>query len=122
MCLGLAAGYIKPKHQQAPREMTAAEAAKRIVEHNRIHRKKEPNAYYITNALNLAVEALNKQTPQKAISFEATSEIKIGAGTWGVGTTVYKCPCCDSFITRSSDFCSKCGKAIDWRCKNVQTD
>lgn len=122
MCLGLAAGYREPKKKRKARGMTAAEAAKRIIEHNRIHSKKEPNAYYITKALNIAVEALNKQTPQKPISFEATSEIKIGAGTWGVGTTVYKCSCCDSFISRSSDFCSKCGQAVDWRCGNVQTD
>lgn len=61
MCLGLAAGYREPKK-------------KRIIEHNRIHSKNEPNAYYITKALNIAVEALNKQTPQKPISFEATSK------------------------------------------------
>lgn len=112
MCLGLATGYKKSKKQQKARVMSAAEAAKRIREHAEIHAKKEANAHFITIALHKAAAALDKQAPQKAISFEATSEIKIGAGTWGVGTTVYKCPCCNSFISRASNYCSKCRQAI----------
>lgn len=40
--------------------------------------------------------------------------VRIGAGTWKAGVTIYKCPCCNSFISRSSDFCNNCGQALDW--------
>lgn len=112
MCLGLAAGYIKPKKERKAHAMTAAEAAKRIREHAEIHSHKEPNAYFITIALHKAAAALDKQTAVQAVSLKTTSDIKLGAATWHKGTTVYKCPCCNSFISRSSNYCNKCGQAI----------
>ncbi len=112
MCLGLAAGYRKSEKEQKARAMTAAEAAKRIREHAEIHSKKEPNAYFITIALHKAAAALDKQTAVKPISIKATSNIKLGAVTWHKGATVYKCPCCNSFISRVSNYCNECGQAI----------
>lgn len=97
--------------------MTEQEAIRRIKEHNSIHFKKENGRCpYITEALNIAISALEKQIPKKPIKLKAEQDIKIGAGTWKAGTTVYKCPYCNSFISRSSNFCSKCGQAI----KNVE--
>ncbi len=41
--------------------MNYKEAAQRIKQHNAVHSKKEfPNAFYITEALNIAVEVLEK--------------------------------------------------------------
>lgn len=91
--------------------MTAQEAIKDIVE-NGI----ELGAGDFVNieSLKFAVLALEKQIPKKPIKLKAEQDIEIGAGTWKAGTTVYKCPRCDSFISRSSNYCVKCGQALDW--------
>ena len=47
--------------------MTYYEAAQRIHEHNMIHSRKEPNAVYITEALRMAIFALNRQEPRKPV-------------------------------------------------------
>lgn len=51
---------------------------------------------------------------KKPIKLKANENIKIGAGIWKAGTTIYKCPRCDSFISRSSNYCVNCGQALDW--------
>lgn len=66
-------------------------------------------------ALKKAIEALEKQIPKKPDELKTDKDVKIGAGTWKAGVTVYKCPGCNSFISRSSDFCPNCGQAIDWK-------
>lgn len=66
-------------------------------------------------AKQIAVEALEKQIPKKPIPHIVKVErLKIGNARWGKGTTVYKCPCCNNFISRLYDYCFKCGQAIDW--------
>lgn len=65
-------------------------------------------------ACRAAVKALECRMPKKPISIKNDEDVRIGAGTWKAGVTVYKCPCCNSFISRSSDFCNKCGQALDW--------
>lgn len=60
-------------------------------------------------------EALEKQIPKKPTPHIVKVErLKIGNARWGKGTTVYKCPCCNNFISRLYDYCFKCGQAIDW--------
>lgn len=59
--------------------------------------------------------ALEKQTPKKPTAHKVdVSKIKVGNGFWGKGTTVYRCPCCNEFISRICDCCYNCGQAIDW--------
>lgn len=65
-------------------------------------------------AIGTAISALEYRTPKKTVSLKANKDIKIGAGTWKKSVAVYKCPCCNSFISYSSDFCNKCGQALDW--------
>lgn len=65
-------------------------------------------------ACRAAVKALECRMPKKPISIKNDEDVRIGAETWKAGVTVYKCPCCNSFISRSSDFCNKCGQALDW--------
>lgn len=112
MCLGLAAGYIKPAENT--QKMTIQECYDRVIAQYNIYVNNHDSGTdsELAEELRLSAEALDKRIARKPISFKAESNIKIGAGTWGVGTTVYKCPCCDSFITRSCDFCNKCGQAI----------
>lgn len=65
-------------------------------------------------ALKMAISALNKQIKKNPIKLKAEQDIKIGTGTWKAGTTVYKCPCCNNFISRSSVYCDKCANALNW--------
>ncbi len=50
-----------------------------------------------------------KPTPHK---IEA-AEMSFGNTKWCKGTTVYKCPCCGTFISYCN-YCNKCGQALDW--------
>lgn len=67
-------------------------------------------------AIDIAEEvaASEYRVPMKPISIKADEDIKLGAVTWKKGTTVYKCPRCNNFISRSNDFCNKCGQSIDF--------
>lgn len=62
-----------------------------------------------------AIEALEKQMPKKPKPHKVDIEkIKIGNGNWCKGTTIYYCPNCKDFISRTYNFCHKCGQALDW--------
>jgi hypothetical protein len=77
-----------------------------------IHQKKAENQKEL---MQITVEALEKQIPKKATPHIVNVErLKIGNARWGKGTTVYKCLCCNNFISILYDFCFKCGQAIDW--------
>lgn len=59
--------------------------------------------YY--EAMETAIEALEKQTPKKPI--KSDREIRY--------CEVWKCPKCGfEWSSRVVDFCYKCGQAIDW--------
>lgn len=90
--------------------MTYQEAIERIKIHNEHHSQQERFAIYITEALNMAIEALEKQIPKKPINFEKH---------------YYECPCCKQDLGVSDDdifvyenpikkYCSNCGQALGW--------
>lgn len=85
--------------------MTPQGAIMRIKEHNQIHSKKERNAVFITEALNMAVSALEKQIPKKPL--DKSMEYN---GEYG------ECPCCHKPLYEFNDMfvCSSCGQALDW--------
>ena len=86
--------------------MTAQEAISRIQDHNEVHSRAEKHfAIRITEALNMAVEALKKQIPKKTIRRQPV----------GNGTVVYGyCPICGDATSNFRAFCSECGQALDW--------
>lgn len=88
--------------------MTTYEAIQRIQTHNEIHSRKEPNAVYITEALQMAIEALAIQTPQKA---------DIHPNSYFYLSEFY-CPSCKKFLgfvhTKHYKYCPECGQALDW--------
>ena len=93
--------------------MTAEEAIKTIqvaiaeVEWN------YPMEYDI--AFDTAIEALDKQVAKRPKPHTVDVEkLKIGNANWCKGTTVYRCPNCNDFISRTYDFCYKCGQKLDW--------
>ena len=92
--------------------MKKEEAVERIREHIKIHFKNEPYAIYISEALYMGIEALEKQMP-KTITHEAS---------------LYKCCTCpncknvvdkfeqfgDSVVRVTYNYCHFCGQALDW--------
>ena len=87
--------------------MTYEEAILRIKNHNEVHQRKERFAVKITEALNLAITALEKQIPKVAEHED---------GVWSI------CPCCggsvcndtEHAVNREVSYCEHCGQAIDW--------
>lgn len=91
--------------------MTAQEAIRRIRDHNEVHSVRERNfAVYITEALNMAIEALEKQIPKKPYKRKEGKE------------TNYYCSCKHylgdeteiQLIAIRPRFCDNCGQALDW--------
>lgn len=94
--------------------MTKEEAVARIKDHIEIHRYHGRNAVKIFEALNMAIESLEKQIPKKPV--------KSKKPRYGMGYDYYdwECPTCGNFLAFESDFgrlkkihhC-KCGQAIN---------
>lgn len=88
-------------------KITASEAIRRIKTHIEIHSKRERQAVLITAALNMAVEALEKQIPKKV---KLMQHGLIGEKFW------FYCPTCGA--SRHSNnkwrYCNFCGQALDW--------
>lgn len=78
--------------------MTPQEAKEIIKVLNEIRSKNLPCETPITEALNMAVEALEKQIPRKPINRK--------------GTTYFHCPVCEGNML--NDYCADCGQAILW--------
>ena len=83
--------------------MNYEEALKRVKIHNEHHSQKEPFSIYTTEALNMAIAALEKQIPKK---------VKIVEG-------YALCPICNHYIEdidfisdNSHKYCDCCGQAI----------
>lgn len=58
----------------------------------------------IADAYDMAIEALEKQTPKKPIEkFAFSDDIEAGL-----------CPLCNEGVNEEMDFCSYCGQAIYW--------
>ena len=72
--------------------MTKEEAIKRIREHQIIHQTKEPRAIFITEALDMAIEALNAEPKHGRWIDEKCSVCNYGVESWNVGTNY--CPNC----------------------------
>lgn len=66
-------------------------------------------------AFENAISALEKQKTKKPTPQVVKGGKRlIGNGWWCNGTTVYKCPCCNSWITQTYKYCIDCGQALDW--------
>lgn len=78
--------------------MTNEEAIHRITDHNRVHHLSEPRGVYITEALQMAIEALERQIPKKPNiynKFERYCE-------------------CGAIVKTYQNYCYDCGQALDW--------
>lgn len=93
--------------------MTSKEAISRIKHHMEIHKLSEPNAIYITEALNMAMQALEKHIPKKPKREPEPFPKHFDKGVYG-----FHCPVCgEDLLDECSDcfnYCQNCGQAIDW--------
>lgn len=88
--------------------MTPKEAIRRIENHIECHSKKERFAVHIIEALKMAVEALEKQTPKKPIEKDWVAFDVLQERDWF-------CPDCDeNMLSYGQPYCGVCGQAIDW--------
>lgn len=97
--------------------MTYEEAIRRITVHNSIHQRREPRSVYITEALHMAVVALEKQIPKKPINSKMN---------WAI------CPNCGGSISKENvrehivegetSYCEHCGQALDFNENGSDTE
>ena len=61
-------------------------------------------------ALEMAIQALEKQVPKKVLNLMLNAD--------GKTTKVFKgiCPCCQCIVM--NEYCSRCGQALDWSDEN----
>ena len=90
--------------------MDNKEAIRRIKDHIQLHKIGEWPHIYLREALNMAIEALEKQTPKIPLKWEYwTVESPIPNDDWG-----YECPCCGNQDIDYPDHYCDCGQALDW--------
>lgn len=66
--------------------------------------------------------AIEKQIPKKPHPIKVVVDrLEIGNASWGKGTIVYRCPACETYMSRLHDYCYKCGQRIDWSGAGDQT-
>ncbi len=90
--------------------MTIEDAIARIQDHNRVHQQKEHGAFYITEALNMAVDALEKQIPKKPIKCCPLNDQNEMLDE----NEYYKCPACGLKFRKTYEYCHYCGQRLDW--------
>ena len=97
--------------------MTTQEAIRRIKEHNKIHFEKEKGKCpLITQALEMAISALEKQTPKKPLEDSINRGLTI-SGEYDIQFN-YICPNCGAVVGNYEgvglwcDFCHECGQAL----------
>ena len=74
--------------------------------------QKEPQAILISEALSMAIEALEKQIPKKPY-YEGDGYDEDGEMVYDI----WRCPNCDEkyeYDYDIYDYCPNCGQAIDW--------
>lgn len=107
--------------------MTPQKAIKSIKTHYEIHRRKEPNAVIISEALLMAVKALEKQIPKEPLVYSNDKEVP---KTHKLGRLLqHLCPNCSHRVlvryetdTPENGYsvsiqyknCSRCGQRIDF--------
>lgn len=86
--------------------MNYEEALKRVKIHNEHHSQKEPFSIYTTEALNMAINALEKQISKKPVIEKDKMIYCVVCG---------RCPECNTAVYSISNlYCNKCGQALDW--------
>ena len=83
--------------------MTSEEAIERIKEHKVIHKMNEPRAIYISEALDMAIKALEQES-KTAHWIRVIDKSK---------HSVWECPKCSWQQQRYTNYCPKCGANLE---------
>lgn len=89
--------------------MTAEEAIERINEHIAIHQYNEPHAIRILEALQMGIDALEKQIPRKPKYKAEDRFVKNHFAEYSY------CPTCEKEVVAGDMFCVMCGQRICWQ-------
>lgn len=90
--------------------MTNKEAISRIKEHMQIHFAAEyPHAVYITEALNMAIEALNEKEPVTPIIKQEMDNV-----TSDIDDVAFCGKCGEPIGRMKKNYCSNCGRMVKW--------
>ena len=85
--------------------MTAKEAIKRINDHIAVHHIGEPPHIHIGEALQIAIEATEKQIPKKQ---------RTDNHDWRCCPRCYKTFSMVNVLNERNRYCGNCGQALDW--------
>lgn len=95
--------------------MDSAEAIRRIEDHMRVHKIGEYPHIYLKEALDMAIEALEKQTPKEPVIWEEKYYFSPTPNDdWG-----YECPCCGSRNIDYPEHHCICGQTLYWDNINI---
>ena len=94
--------------------MTREEAIKRIKYHKIVHKMDEPNAIKISEALDMAIKALQKEVPKNpVVNFvsDADGSRRLDEG-WKEDAML--CPVCHTYFGEVYDegYCRRCGQKL----------
>lgn len=106
--------YIKAKIKEKYKKYKCARTQKcdfRQCKSNKYGHCFDNPAYCAFNYLSAKEQ---KQIPKKPVEIINDNECQIGARIIPKGAIAHKCPVCDSFTSRSCNYCQKCGQALDW--------
>ncbi len=111
--------------------MTPEEAILRIKAHMEVHKLREPQAAYITEALNMSMTALKEiqqyreigtvEECREAVEKQKPKKPKLNYKPRFLGKATYTCPkcgncCLEEFANerQNNNYCWDCGQAIRW--------
>lgn len=111
--------------------MTPEEAILRIKAHMEVHKLREPQAAYITEALNMAMTTLKEiqqyreigtvEECREAVEKQNPKKPKLNYKPRFLGKATYTCPkcgncCLEEFANerQNNNYCWDCGQAIRW--------
>ena len=91
--------------------MTDSEAIEQFKERIDIPDYKEQIPEYY-EAMELAINALEKQIPKQIVTEVQAEDLKVGHVTFKAGTKTFFCPACNRAITLAGSYCGWCGQAV----------
>lgn len=98
--------------------MTPEEAIRKLCVYSSTNGSGQCTSAEHLEAKKIALKAIERQMPKKPLTIKHDEDIKIGSATWKAGVPIYKCPDCNGFVSRSSNYCPDCGQEIDWSDNN----
>lgn len=110
------ADLIAASRTLVPQLCDALEAAEKEIERRqRIHEDMVVKFGELADRAEKAEAELSElRTPKAAVALKMDTVVQIGHVRFGPGCTIYKCPCCGTFLTPTHKYCLECGQAVSY--------